>query len=84
MRLGGKAALITGGTSGMGRATALLFAREERFRSANLSQQGGAGAPVQLSGNQLTVDFNADGGDFAAVKGTPANEPRLGSASPTS
>src|SRR5207237_1394060 len=28
----------------------------------NLSQQGGAGSTVLWNGNQVTVDFNADGG----------------------
>ena len=35
---------------------ALLYAREDRFRSANLSQQG-TGSGVQWTDNQLTIEW---------------------------
>ena len=66
MRLAGKVAIITGAGSGMGRASALLFAREgAKVVAADLNEETG----------QETVDsIKADGGEAVFVKVDVSNE----------
>ncbi len=69
MLLAGKSALITGGGSGIGRATAIAFAREgARVAVADITQDS-AGATVALinaAGGQA-IALGADVTDDAAV-----------------
>ena len=65
MRLENRAALVTGGGSGIGRATAALFAREgAKVVVSDLSE-----ADVAETARQI----EADGGDATAVTGDVAN-----------
>ena len=61
MRLEDKAALVTGGASGIGRASALVFARE----GANVVV-----SDVNLAGSEETVqEIKAGGGNAIAIAG---------------
>lgn len=64
--LAGKIAIITGASSGIGRASALLFAREGARLVVN------ARGEDQL--DQLVVDLRAEGGQAIAVAGDAADE----------
>ena len=66
MRLAGKVALITGGTSGMGRATALLFAREgARVSITGRNQERGREVVDEIRKNGGQALFTLCGVRFA-------------------
>ena len=65
MRLDGKVALVTGAGSGIGRATAMLFAREgARVAAADVSEVAAA---------QTVASIREDGGDAVAMRGDVAS-----------
>ncbi len=69
-RFSGKRVLVTGGTSGIGRAAALAFAREDAAVVISGRSEEGAAAVIEAAGRSGEISFiRADVTDTAAVTG---------------
>lgn len=67
MRFAGKHILVTGAASGIGRATALLFAREgARIAIADINRDGLSRTAGAMGGSPLILPYDA--GDYAACR----------------
>ena len=69
-RLAGKSALVTGASRGLGRATALLFAREGAAVAVNYAERGDAAEEVVAAIHQA-------GGQALAVRADVASQPEV-------
>jgi 3-oxoacyl-[acyl-carrier protein] reductase len=79
MKLSGRVALVTGGGSGIGRATALAFAREGAVVIVNDLERATAERTVaELDGPAPGYAIAADVSDSAAVRGMFADVERIG------
>ena len=69
MRLDGKIALVTGGVSGIGKATALEFARQgAQVIVADVNQEGGAATVAEAKAAGLAVEYGVlDLADLASI-----------------
>ena len=75
MRLDGKIALVTGGASGIAKATALEFARQgATVIVADVNQEGGAAVVAEATAGGLTIDYVVlDLADLASVDACAAD-----------
>src|ERR1035438_7828915 len=67
MRLQGKVAVVTGGSAGMGRAIAELFAREGARVVVNYNES-------RQAAEQLASDIRAQGGEAVSTRANVAND----------